>query len=509
METKLPLILVVGTLSLAPPLKAQERYLDEVFTNVKVTSNVIYSVNASVLTFNLLGNAVPIALECDIYQPESDSETSRPLIIMLHSGGFLPPLVNGGCRGSKTDASTVEMARRLARRGFVVASANYRLGWNPITPSQPEFIFTLINAAYRGVQDAKTCVRFFRKTVAEDSNPYGVDPDRIGVWGFGTGGYVALAAATLFDVQQTHIPKFFIGANPMVSEIINGDVEGKKVGIVPPGINYPFPAGDTLCYTNHVDYSSDFHLMVNLSGALLDSSWLHEGDMPMISFHVPGENNTPCDHGFYINLPPPFQPFMEVSGSCYVQSRIAYWGNNAVFASANFIDPISQAADAINDGRDGFYPFFTNDITIHSPWDYALSSNPYNLTSDPGCDTNAVKGFFYHDTILQYFAPRACLALDLGCDLSAYTSSTRDLSPAQTGLNLFPNPVAEVIRLRSNPEYPMQEVQIFDLRGRMIRTLNGINQENAMIPNHGMAPGLSFARVFFRQGVSTVKFAAN
>jgi len=503
------LLLLLPLLGLSVSGWAQQRYLDEVFTDVKVTGNVMYAVNATVLLFGSAGEALPQPLMCDIYEPDGDTETARPLIIMLHTGNFLPPQVNGGCTGTKNDASTVEMARRLAKMGYVVAAANYRLGWNPIAPDQTERVFTLINAAYRGVQDAKTCVRFFRKTVAEDNNPYGVDPDRIGMWGIGTGGYVALAAATLFNVQQTYVPKFFVGASPMVIEIINGDVEGKKVGVVPPGIPYPFPAGDTLCYPNHVDYSSDFHLMVNLGGAMGDSTWLQAGNMPMISYHVPSDPFAPCEVGIVLVPPPVNLPVVDVVGSCFVQTQVAAYGNNNVFATQNFIDPISQAADAINDGRDGFYPFFTNTVDDSSPWAYAGSSNPYGLGTDPNCDTNAAKGQLYQDTIMQYFAPRACLALDLGCDLSAYTSSTRDLSPAQTGLNLFPNPVVEMIRLQSNPEYPMQEVQIFDLQGRMIRTLNGINQENVEIPNNGMAPGLYFARVFFRQGVSTVKFAVN
>jgi carboxylesterase type B len=81
--------------------------------------------------------------------------------------------------------------------GYVVASCDYRLGWNPVATTQEERVNTLINAAYRGVQDCRTAVRFFRKSQAENGNPFGIDPWRIGVWGQGTGGYIAFAAATI------------------------------------------------------------------------------------------------------------------------------------------------------------------------------------------------------------------------------------------------------------------------------------------------------------------------
>ena len=58
------------------------------------------------------------------------------------------------------------MATRLAKMGYVAAVASYRLGWNPVATTQTERVYTLINAAYRGVQDSRAAVRYFRKGVA-------------------------------------------------------------------------------------------------------------------------------------------------------------------------------------------------------------------------------------------------------------------------------------------------------------------------------------------------------
>ena len=68
----------------------------------------------------------------DIYQPPaSDTETSRPTFIYIHTGNFLPPLYNGGITGDKIDSSAVNVCKQMAKRGYVAVSINYRLGWNP------------------------------------------------------------------------------------------------------------------------------------------------------------------------------------------------------------------------------------------------------------------------------------------------------------------------------------------------------------------------------------------
>ncbi|MFM7814696.1 MAG: hypothetical protein ACKO66_09290, partial [Flavobacteriales bacterium] len=46
-----------------------QRYLSEVFTDVTVTSDVTYGVNATVIAYAQLGQAIPENLKMDVYQP--------------------------------------------------------------------------------------------------------------------------------------------------------------------------------------------------------------------------------------------------------------------------------------------------------------------------------------------------------------------------------------------------------------------------------------------------------
>ena len=123
--------LIVFGLIASTTLSAQDRFKDKVFTDVKVTSNVTYGWNHTVL----LGGTPPLpvdSLKMDVYEPMNDTMAERPLIIMMHAGSFLPKGVNTLPFGNKNDSSLVEICKQFAERGYVAAAINYRLGWNPL-----------------------------------------------------------------------------------------------------------------------------------------------------------------------------------------------------------------------------------------------------------------------------------------------------------------------------------------------------------------------------------------
>ncbi|MEY3397558.1 MAG: hypothetical protein RL220_152 [Bacteroidota bacterium] len=394
-----------------------QRYLEEIFDEVEVTTGVQYGMNATVIAYGIFGEAIPEDLIMDVYEPSGDTETSRPLILYFHTGNFLPHPQNGGPGGLRTDSTAVELCSRLARMGYVVASCDYRLGWNPIASTQDERVYTLINAAYRGVQDCRTAVRYFRKTVAEESNPFGIDESRIAVWGQGTGGYIAFAASTINDYIEdiATIDKFIWEPQgfpiPMVIESVNGDIYGTSYGINPLD-------SDTLCYPNHIGYSSDFNVAVNMGGAMGDISWLEDGSVPMISFHAPSDPFAPYQDGIVI-VPVVNLPVVEVSGSYSVQSAANAFGNNSVFEMAETYAPgqvYTDGANLNNDGYFGLYPLVrpAGQEADSAPWEWWASDNPNNangLATNP--DMSPEKGRAFCDTIQWYAAPRLACALNL------------------------------------------------------------------------------------------------
>lgn len=495
-------VLLLLTLFSASVSAQNDRYFDEVFTDVDVTADVTYAVNATVLFLapppNGYGEAVPQSLKVDIYEPSGDTETARPLIIIMHTGNFLPPQVNGGCSGTRKDATDVSMARKLAKMGYVVGVADYRLGWNPVAGTQTERIYTLINAAYRGVQDANTCIRFFRAKHAA-GNDYGIDPNKITLWGIGAGGYIAAAAATLDTITDTYIPKFLTPQGPMVLEFLSGNVEGTKVGFNAGGLVPFYPANDTLCYPNHVGFSSDFNLAVNLGGALGDTSWIDANDPPIISFHNPTDPYAPCGTAIVLVPPPISLPVVEVTGSCGFQPILNAKGNQNAMIAANLNDPLSVKAKSLNGGLEGFYPFLGNDS---SPWAFAASSNPYGLTTDPMCETHAATHDAYLDTIIAYFAPRACAVLGLG---NCGFVGTKNLTTNQVGMSAIPNPTDADFTLKTDEHFTMQSIELVDVAGRNCASFQSVNASQFTVPRNGLAPGVYFARVRFNEGTVVQK----
>lgn len=485
-----------------------QRYVTEVFSDVTVTTNVPYGINASII--NLLdsdpnNDAHPLVhpLVMDVYTPTGDTETDRPVVMYFHTGSFLPFPAGGITGGKKDDSTAVEICTRLAKMGYVAASLDYRLGWNPLDPQELTRRWFLINAAYRGVQDARTCIRYFKKTAAEGGNPWGVDPTKLVLWGQGTGGYISLNTAALDNYNKTLIPKFLLpGPIPMIIEGVNGDVNGTAVGQVPPG--YPiFTPGDTLCYPNHVGYDSDFQLSVNMGGAIGDTSWIDPGQVPLISFHTPDDPFAPYVEGTVL-VPVVNFPVVEVQGS-YLASKLAnQYGNNDAFANADFNDDYTAGANANNDGFQGLYPFLTGDPNDSSPWDIWAWNNP-NATEL--CDS--VRARLYIDTIINYFAPRACLTLGLGCDLSMYSATEEILDASAVGLKVSPNPATAYVRFETNAEYPIKHIYVYDLNGRLVKVHTNIKSNDFEMQRYSLSAGTYIAKLIFEEGFVTEKILFN
>lgn len=155
----------------APPGPAPLRYRDAIFGGVTTTTDIVYGSSV-----NQQGET--ITLRADVYTPEGDSVTARPLAIWVHGGGF-----SGGNKGSP---ELVDQAKLFARKGYVTASISYRLDPKGCSASSPAA--TCVQAIVNATDDAQTAVRYFRKNAAS----YGIDVNRIAMGGSSAGAIIAL-----------------------------------------------------------------------------------------------------------------------------------------------------------------------------------------------------------------------------------------------------------------------------------------------------------------------------
>ncbi len=489
---------------------SQSRYLDEVFTNVSITQNVEYGKNFSFIT----GHPDTANLVMDVYEPQGDWITERPLVIYLHTGSFLPILINGTTTGDMHDSATVEMCKQFARRGYIAVSMDYRVGWNPLatgTTGQDIRTGTLLQAVYRSLQDTKTCVRYFKMTAHTQGNPWRIDTNKITLCGQGSGGYVALAYATLKDLNQIVLPKFIATNNvpgygifaglPYVIGDIWGDLDG-------------FGGVDTLNIPNWPGYTSNVCFIVNMGGALGDSTWLQAGDAPMVCFHSINDPFAPYSYGPVI-VPTTGQFVVDVSGSYDIVRIADALGNNSSF-NLPFNDPYTTRANMVNDGRYGLFPFVlpgnpnAGGIGQAGPWEwwnltalenlsialnlgaaYADATNANSLITNP--DMSKAKALAYIDSIQGYLAPRLVASCNL--DTMHINIGVPQINLGNE-MKMFPVPAQTYFTLQlENSAEQMQFLRIYDLTGKPVMEISNINSSSVKISRENLSTGLYMVKI--------------
>jgi acetyl esterase/lipase len=123
------------------------------------------------LTYKTVPGYRPLKL--DLYVPKNVT-VLKPAVVFIHGGGF----EIGEPRSEFTYANWTQVLARLAARGYVVASITYRFSGEARFPA--------------AVQDAKDAIRWLRKNAAI----YGIDANKIIVWGPSAGGYLAAMVGT-------------------------------------------------------------------------------------------------------------------------------------------------------------------------------------------------------------------------------------------------------------------------------------------------------------------------
>jgi acetyl esterase/lipase len=108
----------------------------------------------------------------------------RPLVVWIHGGGWN----RGDSRQSGAFEDWPGVLARLGRRGYVVASVDYRLTGEAKFPAQ--------------VQDVNAAVRFLRSRARD----FGIDAGRVYLWGGSAGGHLAALAAVSCGVPAFDPP---------------------------------------------------------------------------------------------------------------------------------------------------------------------------------------------------------------------------------------------------------------------------------------------------------------
>ena len=231
-----------AALMFAQNVNAQsQRYIDFVFDSVTVTTVTYSTANSN-------------TLQMDIYQPFGDSLCHRPVIVLAHEGSF-----TGGTRS--TDITVSTMCENFAKRGYVTATIDYRLG-SPLSMATDSSYAE--NEVMQAIGDGKAAIRYFRKD-AYTTNTFRIDTNIIIGGGNSAGAVLFMNDIFIMDVSQVE---------PALQTVIlaNGGLEGNSGN---PG------------------YSSRLSACLSMAGGLNNPSFVTSKSLPIAHFQGSTDNIVP------------------------------------------------------------------------------------------------------------------------------------------------------------------------------------------------------------------------
>ncbi|MBM76969.1 MAG: hypothetical protein CL846_00660 [Crocinitomicaceae bacterium] len=299
-STLLILILIATSASFG---QCDGRYQTEIFSTVSV-STVNYS---DVYTDQYH--------EMDIYTPDGDTATNRPVVLYMHGGSFYA--------GDKNLTDCVDFCTSYAKRGYVAISANYRLSSNPIifALSSEEQYRTVLKA----VADIKSAIRYLRKDHA-NGNALGIHPQGIFIGGYSAGAVLSIHLAYIDQISD--LPTSPTNVQGLVSSI-GGTLEGD--------------AGND-------GYSSEISGIISFAGGINDLAWIDANDEPVVFIHGTADLTVNYNCGPGTNQPTvlnlcgmnAMKPFVDSAG--VLNDTLVYTGEGHGWAGSGHANPLFTQA---------------------------------------------------------------------------------------------------------------------------------------------------------------------
>ncbi len=159
------------------PSIAQERYVDSIFSEVEMITEV----------FAVKGDE---ELKMDVYIPKNDKETLRPLLLYVHGGGF--------SGGERNNGMYNQFAEKMAYKGYVNATIDYTLTMKGKSFGCDQPAPNKINSFLQAGYDLSRATRY----LIQNAERFGIDTSKIVILGSSAGAETVIHAAYWDAVKQ-------------------------------------------------------------------------------------------------------------------------------------------------------------------------------------------------------------------------------------------------------------------------------------------------------------------
>ncbi|HLF35729.1 MAG TPA: T9SS type A sorting domain-containing protein [Cyclobacteriaceae bacterium] len=291
------------------------RYLQPVFDSVNVTT-VQFGKNKGPA-----GDS--ISLRMDVYQPAGDPAAARPALVLAFGGVFIS--------GDRTQLRP--LALEFARRGYVVSCIDYRI-WPIFILGFPDSA-DIVDVSMKALGDMRAAVRFMKSK----ADQFRIDTSLVFVGGASSGSITAMTMAYMDPSDE--LPAYLQEAIEL-----NGGLEGSS-------------------NNSTLSNSSKVRGVINLSGGLLDLSWLDEGEPVLASMHGTADDLVPYGYGLaaglvYLNGSNLIHPALESKNIKNVLISVPGGGHSNIYSDPQYL---SYADSLIHEAARLFYPIVCNEIS--------------------------------------------------------------------------------------------------------------------------------------------------
>jgi len=476
--------LVISLHAMAQPF----RYQNAIFTSVDTLKNVEYATApwlnnpiALLANYNIHEGENSTSnkpLFMDIFMPNGDTLQKRPAIIFAHSGGFL--------LGTRHNDDMVALCDSFARRGYVTATIDYRLGMGATVTRFLGIIISIrvneINgyrAFYRAMQDSRAAIRFLKLNAAI----YGIDSTKIYFTGSSSGAILSIQNLYLDRKEEVSTDAF---SAPSLGEMDDVGEQG---------------------------FGAKANAIVAMWGALQDPGLIEKESTPVLLIHGVDDDIVPFKKGMPLaDIVPPnpavILKLSETYGSFCVDTAL---NNRAIFHETYFVEGKKHEFYGVDtgefptDGPNAYWDtvqwkmstFLFNQFRPKADFDFNnenltasftnTSSEIYEANWDFGDGTSGTGNQVSHNYSEPgiYSVKIAAFNQNLACDtvtkkIHVITNSLLE-NTQQHKVRFFPNPASQFIHIEGITK--SFNVKIYSSEGRLLFIQKNITN-NQIDVNH-------------------------
>ncbi len=497
LKSRLLTLLILSLFSVT--VKAQTyRYTTALFPSSIIVKEVVYG-NVPFLNFpyDVENDTIMADITMDIFSPVGDPHTHRPAIIFAHSGGFII--------GNKNHDDMMALCDSLARRGYITATIDYRQGFNLLSNANMHGV----RAAYRGLQDGRSAVRFMRA----HAETYGVDPDKVYFVGSSAGAFIGLHSLFLDDIAE----------KPAEAGVVNYSNMSFPYNHTTPDLG-GLDMGENLSYNGKPD------ALVSLWGAIQRTDLITtDNDTPLLLVHGDSDGVVPFETG----SPFGYSALNDVFGSHRINMRLdslglthketyfvpgeghefygvsngawdngvggnAYW--DTIFEKiTHFLWLQHKPTAAFTYSTDGMTINFTATATGAETWFWDFGDGTSSTEQNPR-HTYEEEGRY----TVKLHVENEILSWDEAADTLIVQAVSVD-GGVSAGFSYYPNPTREKIHFSFPETYPSISIQLFHLSGALIREETFLNTSRATIRLEELPQNLYLIRIKRGHHVSFLK----